>query len=208
MTSAKEADSGVADEKHKSEMDTANEPFLEDGRYSLYEHPTTGVGASSEDMHTYVDVPEDHKTESYGIVINTVHSRFAGREDKDSDSDEVTGKELCTGLDTQDDMGAAASQSCAEEYDAFYMSEPCNKQEFDEWILSDGAKAKDYQTFNDKVPDNLFHIKVPSIDITELDLETDLDGNRAIFVSGGFGDIFQARLSTTEEEVIAQIVKT
>ena len=44
----------------------------------------------------------------------------------------------------------------AEEYDAFYMSEPCNKQETDEWVHSDGALAKDYQTFDDQVPDNLF----------------------------------------------------
>ena len=34
-----------------------------------------------------------------------------------------------------------------------------------------------------------------------------MDGNRAIFVSGGFGDIFQARLSTTEEEIIMKIAK-
>ena len=95
----------------------------------------------------------------------------------------------------------------AEEYDAFYMSEPCNKQETDEWVHSGGALARDYETFGDKAPDNLFHIKIPFIDVTELDFETVMDGNRASFVSGGFGDIFQARLSTMEEEVIVKIVK-
>ena len=68
----------------------------------------------------------------------------------------------------------------AEEYDAFHSPELCNKQESDEWVHSDSAVAKDHQTFDDQIPDNLFHIKIPSIDITELDFKTDMDGNRAI----------------------------
>ena len=84
------------------------------------------------------------------------------------------------------------------------MSEPCNKQEANQWVHS--KSARDYQTFDVQVPD-LLHIKIPSIDITELEFETDIDGNRAIFVSGWFGDICRARLSTTREEVIVKIVK-
>ena len=80
-------------------------------------------------------------------------------------------------------------------------------QESDEWIHSDSALAKDYQTFDDQVPDNLFHIKIPSIDTTEVAFKTHIDSNREICVSGGFGDIFQARLSTTGKEVIVKIVK-
>ena len=71
--------------------------------------------------------------------------------------------------------------------------------------VKEGAKVKDYKNFDDQVPDILLHIKIPSIDITELDF--DKDRNRAIFFSDGFGDICQAHLSTTEEEVIVKIVK-
>ena len=41
----------------------------------------------------------------------------------------------------------------------------------------------------------------------ELDFETDLNGNRVIFISGGLDDIWQAHLSAMEEEVIVKIVK-
>ena len=87
------------------------------------------------------------------------------------------------------------------------MPETCGKHEANEWVHSEGAKAKDYQIFDVQVPDNLLHVKIPIIDITELDLETEIDGNREVFVSGGFGDICQVHLSTTEEEVIVKIVK-
>ena len=129
------------------------------------------------------------------------------REDNGSESNKVTRKDVRTSLNTLEDKGAAASQLFAEEDDAFYLTEPFNKQEASQRVHSKCSKAMDYQSFNDQVPDNLLHIKISSIDITELDFKNDMDGNRAIFVSGGFGDIFQAGLSTTEEGVIVKIVK-
>ena len=97
-----------------------------------------------------------------------------------TENEEATRKDVCTSLDILEDKGAKAKE---------------------------GTRARDYQDFDDQVPNNLLHIKIPSMDIMELDFETDMDGNRAIFVSGGFGDICQAHLSTTEEEVIVKIVK-
>ena len=111
--------------------------------------------------------------------------------DYGSESFEATSNNVCTSLDTLEDKRAAAPKPFAGEYTK----------------VKEGTKAKDYQNFDDRVPDNLLHIQIPIIHITELDFEKDIDGNRAIFVSGGVGDIFQARLSTTKEEVIEKIVK-
>ena len=108
-----------------------------------------------------------------------------------SENDEATRKDVCTSLDILENKGAAAPESFVEEYAK----------------TKEGTRSKDYQNFDDQVPDNLLHIKIASMDITELEFKTDVDGNRAIFVSGGFGDICQAHLLSTEEEVIVKIVK-
>ena len=187
---AKEEDFKITVEMHKLDTDTPSETILDD----RYANPTKIVEASSEDKHT------NQRTEN--AVANDVHANLTERE-----IDQATSKGVCTCLDTQEDNGAAASQLFTGEYDAFCMPEPCRKHEADQRVHSVGAKIKDYQNFDGQVPDNLLHIKIPSIDITELDFDTDMDGNRAIFVSGGFGDIFQARLSATEEEVIVKVVK-
>ena len=55
------------------------------------------------------------------------------------------------------------------------MPEPCSEHETNGWVHSEGAKAKDYQIIDVQAPDNLLHIKIPIIDITELDFETDID---------------------------------
>ena len=55
------------------------------------------------------------------------------------------------------------------------MPEPCSEHETNGWVHSEGAKAKDYQIIDVQAPDNLLHIKIPIIDITELDFETDMD---------------------------------
>ena len=114
---------------------------------------------------------------------------------------------MCTSQHILEDKGVAASKSFAEEHDAFYISESCNKQESNQSVHSKGDKAKDYQTFDDHVPGNLLYIQIPFIYIKELDFKIDIDGNRAILVSGGCGDICLAHMSTTEEEVIVKIVK-
>ena len=69
------------------------------------------------------------------------------------------------------------------------------------------TRGKDYQIFDEKVPNGLMYIQVPSIDITDIQCKTDMDGNTILFVSGGFGDIFQTRLSIKGEEVIVKKVK-
>ena len=130
-----------------------------------------------EDMHTNLDIPGDQRTRIYDAETKDVHANLEERD-------------VCISLDTED-KGAAAPSSFADEYAK----------------AKEGAKAKDYQTFNVQVPDNLLHIKIPFIDITELEFEKDMDGNRAILVSGGFGDIFHASLSTTGEEMVVKIVK-
>ena len=94
----------------------------------------------------------------------------------------------------------------SEEYDSFDILEPCIKRRQSEWDHPKGTRGRDYQTFDVKVPDSLMCIQVPSIDITDIQFKTDTDGNRMLFVSGGFGDIFQARLSTTGDEVIVKKV--
>ena len=187
---AKEEDFKITVEMHKLDTDTSSETILDD----RYTNPTKIVEARSEDKHT------NQRTEN--AMANDVHANLAERE-----IDQATSKGVCTSLDTLEDNGAAASQLFTGEYDAFCMPEPCRKHEADQRVHSVGAKIRDYQNFDGQVPDNLLHIKIPSIDITELDFDTDMDGNRAVFVSGGFGDIFQARLSATEEEVIVKIVK-
>ena len=142
-------------------------------------------------MYATVDIPGDQTTESYDSETYDVCINLAEREGNGSESDEATIKNVCASLDTLEDKGAAAPKSFTEEYAE----------------AKEDAKAKDYQNFNNLVPDNLLHIKIPFIDVTELDFETDMDGNRVIIVSGGYGDICQASLSTTEEKVIVKIVK-
>ena len=197
---AKEEDSKISHEMLTPGIETSNEIILDDGLYNLSEHPIKAVEANFKAKHTKVEKIKDHRTKSYDAESNDVrlvHTNLAEREDKGSESDEDTSKDVCTTLDKLEDKGTAAPKLFAERY---AKVKECVK-------LKEGAKAKDYQNFDEQVPDNLLHIKIPSIDITEVDFETDMDGNRAIFVSGGFGDVCQAYLSTTEEEVIVKIVK-
>ena len=152
-------------------------------------------------MHTNLEKTEDHRTENYNAETNDsqlVYTNLEERVDNSNESHEATSKDVCTSQDTLEDKGAGAPKLFAEEN---AKAKECAK-------VKGGAKAKDFQNFDDQVPENLLHIKIPSIDITELDFEIDMDGNRAIFVSGGFGDMCQAHLSTTDEEVIVKIVKT
>ena len=176
-TAAKEEDSKITNEIHTSGTETTSETILGDGSYSLSE-PSAKI---IEEMHTNLDIPGDQGTEIYDAETKDVYANLAEREDNGSESEVATSNDVCISLDTED-KGAAAK---AEE----------------------GAKAKDYQNFNVKVPDNLLHIKIPFIEIIELEFEKDMDGNRAILGSGGFGDIFHANLSTTGEEMVVKIVK-
>ena len=181
-TAAKEENSKITNEIHASGTKAINETILDDGSYSLSEYSTKVI----EDMHANLDIPGDQRTKIYDAETKDVHANLAERENNGSVSEEATSKDVCISLDTED-KGAAVPNEYAK--------------------AEEGAKAKDYQNFNVQVPDNLLHIKIPFIDITELEFEKDMDGNRAILVSGGFGDIFHASLSTTGEEMVVKIVK-
>ena len=104
-------------------------------------------------------------------------------------------------------MATSLEVEGAEGYDSFDIAEPCIVQKNNEWDHPKGARDRDYQTFDGNVPDSLTDIQVPIIDITDIQFKSDTDGNRILFVSGGFGDIFQACLSTTDDEVIVKKVK-
>ena len=94
-----------------------------------------------------------------------------------------------------------------EGYASVDISEPFIEQRNNDWDNPKGTRDRDYQTFGGNVPDSLTDIQVPTIDITDIQFKKDTDGNRLLFVSGRFGDIFQACLSTTEDEVIIKKVK-
>ena len=93
----------------------------------------------------------------------------------------------------------------AEKYDSFDISELRIKHKHNEWDHPKGTRGRDYQTFDVKVPDSLMYIQVPSIDISDIQFKTDTDGNRMVFVSGVFGDIFQGHLSTGEEVIVKKV---
>ena len=167
-------------------VETTSETILDEGSYSLSEYPTKII----EDMYTNLDIPGAQRTKIYDAETKDVYANLAEREDNGNESEEATSKDVYISLDTEG-KGAAAPRSFADEYAK----------------AEEGAKAKDYQKFNVQVPDNLLHIKIPFIDITELEFEKDMDGNRTILASGGFGDIFHASLSATGEEMVVKIVK-
>ena len=54
-----------------------------------------------------------------------------------------------------------------------------------------GTRGKDYQIFDENVPNSLMYIQVPSIDITDIQCKTDMDGNTILFVSGGLEIYFK-----------------
>ena len=69
--SAKEDDSKTTQGMQKPNKETSSEINLDDGWYSLFEHPTKVVVANSEDMHTNVAIPGDQRTGTYDTVIMT-----------------------------------------------------------------------------------------------------------------------------------------
>ena len=196
---AKEEDFNITAEIHTLDIETPIETILADGSYNC--NRTKTLDARSEDKHT------NQRTKNYDVVANGLHTNLAERQDNGRETDGATYKDVYTSLSTLEYKGAASSKSFEEEYDAFCMPEPCSKHETDQRFHSEGAKARDYKNFADQVPDNLLHIMIPPIDMTEIVFEKDMDGNREILVSGGFGDICQAHLSSTEEEVIVKIVR-
>ena len=131
-----------------------------------------------------------------GKNIDTAATRL-GDPEVTNDQQKHDRQSVATGLEVEG----------AEGYDSFDISEPCIVQKNNEWDHPKGTRDRDYQTFGGNVPDSLTDIQVPTIDITDIQFKTDTDGNRILFVSGGFGDIFQACLSTTEDEVIIKKVK-
>ena len=140
------------------------------------------------------DVYEIAMSNTTGENIDTIATRLDGPK-MTNDQQKPDQEPVATGLEG------------AEGYESFHISEPYIDQKNNEWDHPKGTRNRDYQTFDGNVPDSLTDIKVPTIDITDIQFKTDMDGNWILFVSGGFGDIFQARLSTTEDEVIVKKVK-
>ena len=70
-----------------------------------------------------------------------------------------------------------------------------------------GKKSKEYQEFDPNVPSHLGHIEIPFKDITDVVFETDEVGEPLILSSGGFGDIYRARLVDTNETVIVKTIE-
>ena len=63
----KEEDSKIQDKTHRPGIETS-ELILDNESCSLFEHPTKAVEAGSDDMPTYLDIPDYHRTGSYDIV--------------------------------------------------------------------------------------------------------------------------------------------
>ena len=140
----------------------------------------------------------------YGIAMSRTTGENIGTAATRLDDPKVTNDQQK--LD-RDSVATGLEVEGAEWYDSFDISDPCIEQRNNEWDHTKGTRDRDYQTFDVNVPDSLTDIHVPTIEITDIQFKTDTDGNRILFVSGGFGDIFQACLSTTEDEVIIKKVK-
>ena len=120
---AQDEDSQISDEIHKPDMETDSEAFLDDRCKSLFEHPPKTVEA----MHTILDIPGDQRTKSYALKLS-MYIHIWQKENNGSETD------ACTSLATPEDKGTAASRSCTEEYNAFYVSKPGNKQKANQWV--------------------------------------------------------------------------
>ena len=67
--------------------------------------------------------------------------------------------------------------------------------------------AREYQMFSETVPDNLAHIYIPMKELSDIVFAESSDGEAIPYASGGFGDIFQARLTETLKSVIVKKIK-
>ena len=67
--------------------------------------------------------------------------------------------------------------------------------------------AREYQMFGETVPDNLAHIYIPMKELSDIVFAESSDGEAIPYASGGFGDIFLARLTETLKSVIVKKVK-
>ena len=65
----------------------------------------------------------------------------------------------------------------------------------------------DFQEFNSSVPHHLGQVNVPFKDIEELLFETDEEGEKVLLSSGGFGDVYLARMANATEQVIVKKTK-
>ena len=101
---AKEKDSKITDKLLTSSIETTSETIFHDGSYSLSEHPTMIVEAGSEDIHTNLDIPGDHRTENYDAVTKDVLTTLAERKDSGSENGEATSREMCTSLNTLEEI--------------------------------------------------------------------------------------------------------
>ena len=68
-------------------------------------------------------------------------------------------------------------------------------------------KLKEYQEFDTNVPLHLGHTELPFKDITDVVFEKDEEGEPLMLLSGGFGDIYQARLVDTNETIIVKTIE-
>ena len=70
-----------------------------------------------------------------------------------------------------------------------------------------GEKSEEYQEFDTNVPSHLGHIEIPFKDIADVVFEKDEVGEPLILSSGGFGDIYRARLVDTNETIIVKTIE-
>ena len=68
-------------------------------------------------------------------------------------------------------------------------------------------RSKEYQEFDVNVPSHLGNIEILFKDITDVVFEKDEEGEPLILSSGGFGDIYQARLADTNETIIVKTIE-
>ena len=68
-------------------------------------------------------------------------------------------------------------------------------------------RPKEYQEFDANVPSHLGNIEIPFKDIRDVVFEKDEEGEPLILSSGGFGDIYKARLVDTNETIIVKTIE-
>ena len=75
--------------------------------------------------------------------------------------------------------------------------------------LSDEANnyLDDFQDFDKEVPDNLLDIDIPTLDLKDIDVDTDEHGDWILLASGGCGEIYTGHLLSSGEKVTLKLIQ-
>ena len=65
----------------------------------------------------------------------------------------------------------------------------------------------DFQDFGKEVPDNLYDIDIHTLDLKDIDVDSDEHGDWRLLVSGGSGDIYTEHLLSSGEKVILKMIQ-